>query len=164
MKRFITAAIATILTVLMLTPIRAQQGKDIISEEAGSDDSLKQEVTAEPSAMVIATYFHGDRRCSTCRKLEAYSHEALETGFTEELDDSTLIWRTVNYDRNENKHFLRDYKLYTKSLILSRVAGGEEIGWKNLDKIWELVRNKEEYISYVQGETRKFMESSDSDE
>jgi hypothetical protein len=164
MKVSFTAVIAAILTVLMSASIRAQQGEEIMSKEAGSEDSLKQEVSAEPSTQVIATYFHGDRRCATCRKLEAYSREALETGFAEELGDSSFVWRTVNYDRAENKHFLKDYELYTKALILSKVAGGEEIGWRNLDKIWELVRSKEDFINYVQSETRKFVESPGSDE
>ena len=32
------------------------------------------------SEKIIAYYFHGTRRCATCKKLEAYSKEAIETG------------------------------------------------------------------------------------
>jgi hypothetical protein len=164
MRGFFAAAVTLLLIVFMLATGQAQQGEDIQLREAGSEDSLKQDISPDPSDGIIATYFHGDRRCATCRKLEAYSREALETGFAEELGESTLVWRTVNYDRAENKHYLKDYGLFTKALILSRVAGGEEVGWKNLDKIWKLVGNKDNFIKYVQGETRQFIESSVSDE
>lgn len=164
MKTPFSAAITIVFVLAMLTSILAQPGEDVISREAASEDSVRQDNISEQSDTIIATYFHGDRRCATCRKLEAYSREAFETGFAEELRDSTLVWRTINYDRAENGHFLKDYELYTKSLILSRTSDGQEIGWKNLDKIWELVRNKEDYIKYVQSETRKFIESSGSNE
>ena len=85
--------------------------------------------------MVFATYLHGTLRCATCRKLEAYSEEALKTAFQEELNDSSLVWRTINYDEKENEHYLKDYSLYTKALILSRVKDGSELEWKNLSKI-----------------------------
>ncbi len=120
-------------------------------------DSLSKEQAAPPSDRIIAYYFYGNRRCVTCRKLESYSEEALLTGFEQQLADSSLIWRAVNYDEEENKHYIKDYQLYTKTLILSREGDVKEGEWKNLDKIWELVRNKDKFIEYVQGETRSFM-------
>ncbi len=164
MKRVFLIPTMIFLMAFILNSVRAQQEREIVSGEAAKGDSVKQENSTEPFDRIIATYFHGDRRCATCRKLEAYSREALETGFAEELGDSTLVWRTVNYDRAENKHFLKDYGLFTKALVLSRTRSGEEVGWKNLDKIWELVRNKEDFIKYVQGEMRGFIDSSGSHE
>ena len=84
--------------------------------------------------------------------------EALQEGFTGELADSSIIWQVVNYDQKENRHYLKDYSLYTKSLILSRVRNGHEVQWKNLDKIWELVYDKGKFIDYVQKETRAFID------
>jgi hypothetical protein len=52
----------------------------------------------------------------------------------------------VNFDDEVNRHFVNDYKLYSQSLILSRVRGGKEVAWANLDKIWTLVGNKEEFL------------------
>jgi len=36
-----------------------------------------------------------------------------------------------------------------KSLILSLVKDGKETKWKNLDKIWEYVGNKQRFLDYV---------------
>jgi hypothetical protein len=94
-------------------------------------------------------------------KLETYSQEAVYSGFAEQLKDSTLIWRVVNFEEDENKSYAKDYNLYAQSLVLSRVREGDEVEWKNLDKIWKLVGNREKYFEYVTSELRSFMEPTE---
>ncbi|MBF0217245.1 MAG: hypothetical protein HQL30_09675 [Candidatus Omnitrophica bacterium] len=98
---------------------------------------------------VIAFYFHGSFRCPTCRKLEAYSKETISTNFKYEIDSGKLEFKEVNTEEKGNEHFVDEYQLYTKTLILSLVKDGKEVKWKNLDKIWELVGNKKKYADYV---------------
>lgn len=117
-------------------------------------DSLMVKTADTPGPKIIAYYFHGKRRCATCMKLEAYSQEAIQTGFAEESQSGTIEWQVVNIEESPNEHFEKDYQLYTKSVILSRVENGKEAAWKNLDKIWELVGDKEAFVKYVQDEVR----------
>jgi hypothetical protein len=155
----------SLLTALVLTAAiavlgaNAQQQADSQSTETKQIDSSSAKPDTTEANKIIAYYFHGNRRCATCLKLEAYSAEALQTGFKKELSDSVLVWRVVNYDKKENEHYIDDYKLYTKALILSRVSEGKEVKWKNLDMIWQLVENKDKFIEYVQKETREFMKA-----
>lgn len=114
----------------------------------------------EPATKVIAYYFHGNFRCPTCYKLQQYSKEAIETNFKDDLASGKLIFKIVNTDEKGNEHFVDDYKLYTKSLILSLVKDGKEIRSKNLDKIWEYARDKKRFMDYVTKETRLFMEEA----
>ena len=102
-----------------------------------------------PSVKVIAYYFHGTFRCPTCHKLEQYSKEAIENNFKDELTSGKLKFEVVNVEDKGNEHYANDYKLYTKSLILSLVKDGKQIKWSNLDKIWEYVGNKQRFIDYV---------------
>jgi|GEM_PF-591104 len=158
MKRFIY--FSTLIICMMGLPAVsfAQNAELQQGDHAQATDSAAtadQDISTE---IIFASYLHGNRRCVTCRKLEAYSEEALKTGFEEELADSALIWRTVNYDQKENEHYLKDYSLYTKALVLSRVKDGSEVEWKNLSKIWELVGDKDEFLKYVQEETRAFLD------
>ncbi len=120
-------------------------------------DSTKAETPPEISSKVIAYYFHSTRRCVSCRKLEAYSREAIETGFAEALESGELELLILNTDETEYKHFLDDYQLYTKSLVLSKIEDGEETEWKNLDKAWRLLGNKKGFIKYVQTEVQTFL-------
>jgi hypothetical protein len=120
-------------------------------------DSTQAEKPAEVTDKVIAYYFHGTRRCASCRKIEAYSTEAVETGFADDLKGGTLEWHVINIDEEANQHFIKDYQLYTKSVILSHMKDGKEIAWKNLDKVWTLLGSKDDFVTYVQAETRTFM-------
>ncbi len=106
---------------------------------------------------VIAYYFHTTRRCASCRAIEAYSREAIETAFARELKDSRLIWRPVNIEIKGNEHFVKDYQLYTKSLILVNEVRGRAPQWKNLEKVWQLLSDKEKFLQYVRDETRAYL-------
>jgi hypothetical protein len=101
------------------------------------------------TAKVIAYYFHGTMRCPTCHKLEQYSKEAIETNFKDALASGKLEFKVINVEDKGKGHYTNDYQLYTKSLILSLVKDGKQVKWKNLDKIWEYVGNKQRFIDYV---------------
>ena len=121
--------------------------------------------TAEPGAEVeasgfVAYYFHGNLRCATCRKIEAYSEEAISEGFAHELTSGRLVWLAVNTDEAEHKHFVTDFELVTKSLVLVEYQQGEVVRFENLDRIWKLVGAKDAFLEYVNDRTRKFIGSS----
>lgn len=107
---------------------------------------------------VVAYYFHTTLRCPSCRKIEAYSRLAVETGFPGDLASGRLQWRVVNIEDKGNEHFIGDYQLYTKSLILSEVRSGREVRWKNLTRVWELLGDEPAFVEYVQKETHTFMD------
>ncbi|MCX5700627.1 MAG: nitrophenyl compound nitroreductase subunit ArsF family protein [Candidatus Omnitrophica bacterium] len=115
----------------------------------------------KPSAdKVYAYYFHGSMRCPTCYKLEQYSREAIETNFKDALASGKLEFKVVNVEDRGNEHYGKDYQLYTKSLILSLVENGKEIKWKNMDKIWEYVGNKQRFIDYIKSEVANFLKET----
>lgn len=109
---------------------------------------------------VIAYYFHTNTRCSTCRTIEAYSHKAIEQGFPEELKNGTLELRVVNYERPENRHFIQDYKLVTKSLILVNLIDGKQTEWTNLKLVWQLYKKEDAFLNYVRQEVRRYLSKS----
>jgi hypothetical protein len=109
---------------------------------------------------VIAYYFHGTMRCPTCYKLEQYSKDAIETNFKDALAFRKLEFKVVNVEDRGNEHYGKDYQLYTKSLILSLVKDGKEIKWKNMDKIWEYVGNKQRFIDYVKSGVADFLKEA----
>ena len=105
----------------------------------------------------MAYYFHGNKRCSTCRKLEAYSEEAITGGFAPELESGELEWRVVNTDDKANAHFVTDFELVTKSVVLVEYRDGEVVRWKNLKLVWQLVGDEDGFVRYVRDETRDFL-------
>lgn len=128
-----------------------------LSQEPGTEQRPTLEASSS-SGHVIVYYFYGNHRCTTCRTLEKLSKEAIFEGFSKEIDAGTLAWRPVNTDEPENKHFVDEFKLFTKSLVVVRTEDGETQEWKNCQKIWELVRNPDEFKRYVTSEIRAFLE------
>ena len=109
---------------------------------------------------VVVYYFHGAFRCPTCHKLEQYSREVIENNFKDALVSGELEFKVINIEDKENKHYVKDYQLYTKSLILSLIKDGKETKWINLDKIWEYVGNKQRFIDYVNSGVVDFLKES----
>ena len=103
---------------------------------------------------VIAYYFHTTYRCASCRSIEAYSHEAIESAFADEIRDGRLVWKVVNIEVKGNEHFAKDYSLYTKSLVLVNEVRGKPAQWKNLADVWKLLQDKPRFLRYVQDEVR----------
>ena len=134
--------------------VKVQPIDSAVTDSAGS-------VVKQGADQYVISYLHMNRRCMTCEKLEAYSGEAVSSGFTEQLQDSSIVWRIVNFEEEGNEHFAKDYQLYSQSLIISKQRDGEEIEWKNLDKIWELVSDQEKFTEYIQSETKAFVAQED---
>jgi hypothetical protein len=127
----------------------------IAAPSSGSPDTAE-----EIQHRVIVYYFHGTARCTTCRAIEQYAHDALVTGFSGELQSETLEWHSINVEEPDNQHFIDDYELVMRSVVLADMVGEDQIRWKNLDRIWDLVGNRDAFITYVQAETRAYLEEN----
>jgi hypothetical protein len=112
---------------------------------------------APPARRVIAYYFHTTYRCASCRAIEAYSAEAIKAAFAKQLESGQLVWSPVNIDEKEHRHFIKDYELFTKSLVLVDEARGRTTRWKNLVKVWELLGDKPAFLKYVQAEVSGYL-------
>lgn len=124
------------------------------SPEPEDSDSTTQ------APRIVAYYFHGNLRCATCRKLEAYSEEAITKGFEKELDSRTMEWRAVNTDEPENQHFVQDFELVAKALVLVEYQDGNVTRFSNLRLVWQLIGDKDGFLKYVRDSTSKFLEQS----
>lgn len=127
-----------------------------LNVSAGSA-AVKPVENPKPARSIIVTYFHTTMRCPTCHKIEELSTLAVKSHFEKELSTGEVVWRVINVDEPENAHYNKDYQLYTKSLIVSEVKDGKEVRWKNLEKIWEFVRDEEEFDTYVHTEIKDWL-------
>ena len=112
-----------------------------------------------PDDALVVYYFHGNTRCPTCRDIESFSHEAVQAGFAEQLASDKVQWRVVNYETPENTHFATEYEIIAPTVVLVRTAAGQVAGWRNLDRVWELVGDRDAFIQYVQQEAHSMIDS-----
>jgi len=116
-------------------------------------------VTAAPTpgTRVLVYYFHATTRCATCRTIEAYAHETVTTAFAPDLEVRRLEWLAVNVDEPANQHFVRDFQLYTRSVVV--VDAKDPKRFKVLDRVWQLAHDKAAFQEYVEQEIRAFRRS-----
>ena len=120
-------------------------------------DSLAPPAVQAGETKVIAYYFHVTVRCATCRAIESYSREVIEQKFGGDIAKGRLQFKLVNVQPPENRHFIKDYQIFTKSLVLVRFEKGRQVEYKVLNNTWELVGNKQAMQAYVEREVRDYL-------
>lgn len=113
----------------------------------------------EPARLVLVTYFTSDVRCPTCLKIEKQTREAVESGFADELAAGTLRYQSINFDQAENKHFVDDYGLAFKTVVVSERHQGKEVKWESYDKVWDLVNEPDAFAAYLQEGIRSHLKA-----
>jgi hypothetical protein len=147
------AATCVVLIVKAISPV-PQALQATAGVPAGGDSSL----TEKDGIQVY--YLHGSFRCPTCRTIEAYAKEAVESGFSEELRDGRVEWHVINYEEPGNERYAIDYEAVAPTVVLARFEGGRQVDWKGLHEVWEHVGDKDAFLSFVQSSLRQFMGSA----
>ena len=153
-KEILTALLLlfVVATIAALLAKGRRQEPEQPADQSSSNSSAP--ATVSLSDGLIAYYFHGEMRCATCQKIEEYAHEAIHTGFADQLNKGTVQWQVVNYEAPENEHFIAKYEIAAPTVVLVRIQGGKQTQWENLMRVWELVGSKEKFIAYVQTEAQ----------
>ncbi|HIJ66434.1 MAG TPA: hypothetical protein HPP77_10840 [Candidatus Hydrogenedentes bacterium] len=142
----------------VVQPGPAPAGVERPAAESETPGESSAATDAGPRA-VIAYYFHGDKRCATCLKLEAYAQEALAQHFADDLKNGRLEWKVVNVNEPGNAHFIEDFQLVAKSVVLVALEGERQVESRNLGRIWDLVRDKPAYIEYIRKNTEELLKA-----
>lgn len=108
----------------------------------------------------IIYYFHGNYRCPSCRTLERLSRDAVFDNFRKELSAGLLTYKSVNVDEPQYAHFIDDFDLFTKSLVLVEERDGKVVHYKNLGRIWVLIRDENAFKEYVKNEVASFIKKA----
>lgn len=132
--------------------------KTMVRENPGGVDTRSElPKSNETRHKVIAYYFYTTKRCPTCRKIEEYTTESIETAFAAQLKSGKLEFHVVNVDEPENRHYIDDYQLTTKSVVLADYQYGKQTRWKNLDRVWQYVGKRQTFIDYIEDETKDYL-------
>lgn len=108
---------------------------------------------------IIAYYFYGGVRCSSCVLLEKYTRDAMVIGFPDEISAGMVEWKPVDLEKSGNEHFVKDFNLYSKAVIVADTRDGRTVRWKNLDKVWTLLNDRDAFHQYVRSEVAAYLES-----
>ena len=150
--------VAASAAALFLKPAPQPQSAPV---SPASPTAASQPAAGDMKDGIVVYYFYTTRRCPSCKKIEAFTAEAVKTTYAKQLADGSMQWKPLNTDDAQYKHFLKDYDLYTKSVIVSQIKDGKEARWKNLEDVWELLGDPGAFQQYVTKEIEAYRNSSD---
>lgn len=116
---------------------------------------------ADARERFVLFYFHGYKRCFTCRTIEKYLAEEWEADFSTGLAGNGLEWRPLNVEDPGNRHFVEDLGLVSSTAVIAEMKGDTVGRSKKLDLVWRLVRDEAAFKDYVRNEILGFMEGGD---
>jgi len=102
----------------------------LLSVLVGSQEKAKELKKSESDVdreKIVVYYFMTTTRCQSCLKIENYTHSCLLEKFSDEMGQGKMEWKMVNIDENDNKHFVKDYQIFTKTVVLSKTIDGKEV-------------------------------------
>jgi hypothetical protein len=102
--------------------------------------------------VVVVTYFTTDVRCASCLRIEALTGETVAKHFAEDVAAGRVVYQSINIDRRENRHFIGNYQLSFKTVVVSDRWGNRERSWRKMDDVWNLLREPEVFHEYLANE------------
>ena len=86
---------------------------------SGKQSEKVTENTAESStADIEVIYFFGKQRCSTCVAMEKFAKEAVDSAFSEQSKDGTIIFKTVDITTPEGERLADRFEVTSSSLYI----------------------------------------------
>lgn len=139
-KQILTAVLLLFVAVSLIAVVIRERG-------SGSSSADKEGILQGDKTVVY--FFHGNKRCKTCNNMEQYTRQSLRDNFGQQLADGSVELRLVNLDESKNAHFADDYGMDVRVVVLSRILDGKEVGWKKLERVWELSGDESAYREYI---------------
>ena len=72
----------------------------------------------EIASSVRVYYFHGTRRCTTCKAVEEVTKEILNEYYTTELANKIISFESINLDEEDSKEIANKLKVSGQTLLI----------------------------------------------
>lgn len=139
---------------LLLLLVVASIGYALFSDSL-TKTATQEEPAANPQTRLVVYYFAQGKDCATCLQLPEYTRAALEEHFADQLRSGEIVMREVSVEEPANQHYITEYGLYSKAIVLSRTQNGQEVSFENLTRVWDLVGDREEFVAYIRDEVQQ---------
>ncbi len=119
--------------------------------------AFAEETVTPQTKHIVVYYFHTNFRCPNCYNMEKWTKELVDSDFKDEQASGKLTMKIINTEIKGNEHFMKDYNLFTKSVVLALVKDGKEVKFTNLAKVWDYLRSSDKFKTYVKDEISKYL-------
>ena len=115
------------------------------------------ELPQEAPDRLEVRYFVFGKRCSTCHRIEKLTRKAVEEDFEPERKAGKVSFYMVDCDKESNKHWLEEFPMSAKSVLILKYEDGELVDWENMTHIWTLNNDEEEFLAYIRDMVRMML-------
>ncbi|TFH41837.1 MAG: hypothetical protein E4G96_04715 [Chrysiogenales bacterium] len=130
-----------------------------------SDDTntrgFPRQIIQKEYLRTIVYYFHTTARDATCRNIQLLTSHTLNYFYRDRLASGKLVWKVVNMEDPWNKHFVDDFRLRKKSVVIVTPAVNRRIQWKVLDNAENLINDRRRFMEYIENEVSSFLREQD---
>lgn len=91
-----------------------------------NENAAKMEQAKNVKDRVEILYFHGKQRCATCMAIEKNTKEAVMAQFAKEIKKGTVVFRTIDISKPENKKIAEKNEVTWSSLFICKWKNGKE--------------------------------------
>jgi hypothetical protein len=149
--------VRSVLLVFVLGSLAIWANREYQKSRASGVPAAAEKLPIMAGDQVIMTYFISGTRCESCQKIEALTKETAEKDFAEALAGGKLVFRVIDTGEPGHRHFIKDYQLTSKTVILSHRKDGRETGWKDMAKVWDLLDEAPAFHAYLGEQIRKYL-------
>lgn len=111
----------------------------------------------QTSNYVVAYYFHGENRCELDLNIENAFTEFFPENYQGFLDNGSLDFQVINYEKEGNTHYEKIFNLVAQNLIIARYENNALKEFKNLEDIWTKIGDPEEFNKYLKDELDAYL-------
>ncbi len=97
--------------------------------------------------VVEVYYFHRNRRCGPCRRIENFTKKTMETFFQEEMETGTVVFHIMNVQQDENQEVAKKFNAVSTALHINTINGQEEESTNLTRFAYRNVRNEEGFLT-----------------
>ncbi len=147
------------ITVVLLVFVVLSVGYVILAKVIRlSRAAPSEEMDGTPArTKTVVYYFSTSSRCASCMRIEAWTKECLEQEFSSELKAGRIDWKPVNLEENGNMHFVDDFKLTAKTVIVCNYRDGKAGQYVDLVDVWQLLNDKGRFFLLVRTKVKEFL-------
>jgi len=141
--------------VAVISIIRLTGGVNPPVSDQGRDEIVNSELLPRKDINVVYIFVTSTRTVYSII-VETYTRDAITETFPKRLASGDVVIATVNTDKSLYNHFVDDFELTEKSVVLVKIRGGEIAEWKKLDRVWTFIKDEPGFKDYVKTETVAF--------
>jgi len=134
--------------------------KEVSARRASAGPEFAAAAQITPATKLVVYFFSEGKECTTCEQIPLYTRAALEGNFADELKSGAIVWCAIDVDEPRNAHYIDEYQIFAKTIVLARIDDGKQLRYKNLLRIWDHVNEKEAFIDFVTKEIRAELDAA----